>query len=109
MANYNFTMQRSFIPLILTVYIIIFSILAFAIVGAFDEIFRSLGATLPMQTELLLSSYKYWGILAVIPAIAFYNSLQKDVKVSASLLIGTIFISILLLLFTIWGIYSPVL
>jgi len=92
-----------------TVYLALFSLGAFIVFGKFGKLFVSLNVKLPIQTELLMGSYKYWGILAILSAIALFKVKQAKNNKFMWLVAATLIVSILLIPLALWGVYSPIL
>lgn len=92
-----------------TIYFSLFAYGAFIFIQQFEQIFNSFDAELPIQTTILIGSYRYWGILAVISGIVVYKVSKNKNSQLMKLLAWLIAFSCLLALFAIWGVYSPVL
>jgi hypothetical protein len=92
-----------------TLYFGLFAYGAFLFVQQFESIFDSFEVELPIQTSILIGSYRYWGILSFISAIVLYKVSKGKSSRSMKLLIWLFILSLLLVPFAIWGVYSPVL
>lgn len=92
-----------------TLYFSVFAYGVFIIIQQFESVFDSFATELPIQTSLLMGSYRYWGILGVISAFIVFKVSQRKSSQSMKVLIWLIVLSLLLIPFAIWGIYSPVL
>ena len=92
-----------------TVYFGLFAYVSFLFIQQFETIFDSFGSELPIQTSILIGSYRYWGILGIISAFILYNVSKGKSGNSMKLLIWLLILSLLLVPFAIWGVYSPVL
>lgn len=92
-----------------TVYFSLFAYGTFLFIQQFESIFDSFEAELPIQTSILISSYRYWGILGLISAFVLYKVSKGKSSRSMKLLIWLFVLSLLLVPFAIWGVYSPVL
>ncbi|KKO47513.1 hypothetical protein VT06_16685 [Arsukibacterium sp. MJ3] len=92
-----------------TLYFGLFAYGAFILIQQFESIFDSFEAELPIQTSILIGTYRYWGILGLISAFILYKVSKGKSSKSMKLLIWLFVLSLLLVPFAIWGIYSPVL
>ncbi|NRA53958.1 MAG: hypothetical protein HRU23_07410 [Gammaproteobacteria bacterium] len=92
-----------------TLYFGLFAYGAFLVIQQFERIFDSFEAELPIQTYVLIGTYRYWGILGLISAFILYKVSKGKSSKSMKLLICLFVLSLLLVPFAIWGIYSPVL
>ena len=92
-----------------TLYFSLFSYGAFIIINEFEKIFKSFEADLPLQTSLLIGTYRYWGIFALISTFILLNVSKCKSNKAMTLLTLLIVLSVLLVPLTIWGLYSPVL
>jgi hypothetical protein len=92
-----------------TLYFGLFAYGAFILIKEFENVFDSFESELPFQTSLLIGTYRYWGILGLISAFILFKVSKCKSSKSMSLLIWLGVLSILLVVFAIWGIYSPVL
>ncbi|WP_448567713.1 hypothetical protein [Thalassotalea ganghwensis] len=92
-----------------TLYFGLFAYGAFLIIQEFENVFNSLEAELPIQTAILISTYRYWGILALVSAFVVYKVSKGHSGKSMKLLVWLLALSFLLVVFAVWGIYSPVL
>ena len=92
-----------------TLYFGLFAYGAFLFIQQFERIFDSFEAELPIQTSILIGSYRYCGILGLISAFVLYKVIKGKSSRSMKLLIWLFVLSLLLVPFAIWGVYSPVL
>jgi hypothetical protein len=92
-----------------TLYFGLFAYGAFLVIQDFEKIFDSFEIELPIQTSILIASYRYWGILGLISAFILYKVSKGKCSESMKLLICLFVLSLLLVPFAIWGVYSPVL
>jgi hypothetical protein len=92
-----------------TLYFGLFAYGAFLVIQDFEKIFDSFEIELPIQTSILIASYRYWGILGLISAFILYKVSKGRSSKSMKLLIWLFVLSLLLVPFAIWGVYSPVL
>jgi hypothetical protein len=92
-----------------TLYFSVFAYGAFIIIQQFESVFDSFESELPIQTSLLIGSYRYWGILGLISAFILFKVSKCKSSKSMNVLIWLAVLSLLLIAFSIWGIYSPVL
>lgn len=92
-----------------TLYFGLFAYGAFLVIQEFENVFNSLEADLPIQTSILVISYRYWGILGLISAFVLYKVSKGQSSKSMTLLTWLFLLSLLLVVFAVWGIYSPVL
>jgi type II secretory pathway component PulF len=92
-----------------TLYFGVFAYGAFLFIQQFESIFDSFETELPIQTSILISSYRYWGVLGLISAFVLYKVCKGKSSRSMKLLIWLFVLSLLLVPFAIWGVYSPVL
>jgi type II secretory pathway component PulF len=92
-----------------TLYFGLFAYGAFILIQQFESIFDSFEAELPIQTSILIGTYRFWGILGLISAFILYEVSKGRSRKSMKLLIWLLVLSLLLVPFAIWGIYSPVL
>jgi type II secretory pathway component PulF len=92
-----------------TIYFSLFAYGAFLFIQQFESIFDSFGANLPMQTAILIGSYRYWGLLGLVSAFILFKVSKVKSSRSMKLLIWLFVLSLLLVPFAIWGVYSPIL
>ena len=92
-----------------TLYFSLFAYGAFLFIKEFEGIFDSFETELPIQTSILIGSYRYWGILGLISAFILYKVSKGKNGKSMKLLVWLFVLSLLLVPFAIWGLYSPVL
>jgi len=93
---------------IATVYFGLFAYGAFLFIKQFEQVFDSFETVLPIQTTILIGAYRYWGVLGLVSAFILYRISKSQSGRSMKLLVWLFVFSLLLVLFTIWGIYSPV-
>jgi len=91
-----------------TLYFSLFAYGAFFFIKEFESIFNSFAADLPIQTVILISTYRYWGILGLISALVLYKVNKGQSSGLMKVLAGLFVLSLLLVPFAIWGVYSPV-
>lgn len=94
---------------IATLYFALFSIGAYWIISQFEEIFDSFGMEMPIQTSVIMGSYRYWGVLAVISAFILFRVSQSRSNKAMDILVWLVVLSLLLIPFIIWGLYGLVL
>ena len=58
---------------IATVYFGLFACAAFLFIRQFEEIFDSFETVLPIQTTILMGTYRYWGVLGLASAFILYK------------------------------------
>lgn len=92
-----------------TLYFGLFAYGSFICIKEFEHVFDSFESELPIQTSLLIGTYRYWGILGLISAFVLLKVSKSKSSKSMSVLIWLSVLSILLVVFAIWGVYSPVL
>ncbi len=92
-----------------TLYFSVFAYGAFILIQQFEIVFDSFESELPIQTSLLIGSYRYWGILGLISAFILFRVSKRKSSNEMKVLTWLIVLSLLLIPFAIWGIYSPVL
>jgi type II secretory pathway component PulF len=92
-----------------TLYFGFFAYGAFVVIREFEAIFESFETELPIQTSLLIGSYRYWGVLGLISVFILFKVSKCKSSKSMKLLVWLVVLSILLVPLTFWGIYSPVL
>ena len=92
-----------------TIYFSLFAYVAFLVIQDFEKTFDSFEIELPIQTSILIASYRYWGILGLISAFIIYKVSKGKSSKSMKLLIWLFVLSLLLVPIAIWGVYSPVL
>jgi hypothetical protein len=91
-----------------TLYFSFFAYGAFIFIKEFESAFDSFESALPIQTSLLIGTYRYWGILGLISAFILFKVSKSKSSKSMTILIWLSVLSILLVVFAIWGLYSPV-
>ena len=80
----------------------------------FIKVFSKLGAELPLTTQYLLQSYRYWIYLLIIPLIIFILSfvkkeISKNMKKTLSILLVSLIIFFLGMLPVIYsGVFLPI-
>jgi len=94
---------------IATLYFGLFAYGAFVFIKQFESVFDSFEAELPIQTSILIGTYRYWGILGLISAFILYKVSKVQSRESMKLLTWLFLLSLLLVPFAIWGVFSPVL
>lgn len=92
-----------------TLYLGLFAYGAFFIIHQFENVFKSFNAELPLQTTLLVGSYRYWGVLGLISAIILVKVSKRKSSKAMKVLAWLIVLSAMLVPLAIWGLYSPVL
>ncbi len=92
-----------------TLYLGLFAYGSFIFIREFETVFDSFKSELPIQTSLLIGTYRYWGILGLISTFILFKVTKCKSSKSMSVLIWLSVLSILLVVFAIWGVYSPVL
>jgi len=92
-----------------TFYFGLFAYGAFIFISEFEKVFDSFESELPIQTSLLIGTYRYWGILGLISAFILFKVSKCKSSKSMTVLIWLSILSILLVVFAVWGVYSPVL
>ena len=90
-----------------TLYFALFSVGAYWLIHQFEEIFEAFGTELPIQTGILIGSYKYWGISAVVSAFILVKVNRSENHKAMIILALLVVLSLLLVPFTIWGLYGP--
>jgi len=97
------------VTMVSTLYFVLFAYGAYLTIQPFEKIFVSFKAELPLQTSLLIDTYRYWGILSFISAYVLYKVCKGEGGNFNKLLTFLFILTILLVPFAIWGIWSPVL
>jgi len=92
-----------------TLYFSLFTYGSFVFIKQFESVFDSFETELPIQTLILIGSYRYWGVLGLISAFILFKVSKCKSSKSMKVLIWLVVLSILLVPFAIWGVYSPVL
>ncbi len=92
-----------------TLYLTLFSFGAYWFIHQFEEVFEAFGTELPLHTGVLIGSYKYWGISAVISAFVLFIVNQSENRKAMVILALLVVLSLLLVPFTIWSLYGPAL
>lgn len=92
-----------------TLYFGLFAYGAFVVIREFETIFASFETELPIQTSLLIGSYRYWGVLGLISAFILFKVSKCKSSKSMKVLVWLVVLSLLLVPLSIWGVYSPVL
>lgn len=98
---------RLLLPLIGMVQVLAVAAVAAFFVPHFVDLFRHFGAELPHITRLLVATYRWWPLLALlVPAIwLVWPQPSRDI---AALVLGVI-LALLLSAFGIWACYTPLL
>ena len=91
-----------------TLYFSLFAYGAFIFIKEFESVFDSFESELPIQTSLLIGTYRYWGILGLVSAFILFKVSKSKSSKSMTVLVWLSVLSILLVVFAIWGLYSPV-
>lgn len=94
---------------IATLYFGLFAYGAFILVEQFEHVFDSFEAELPIQTSILIGTYRYWGILGFISAFILYKVSKVQSRKLMKLLGWLFLLSLLFVAFALWGVFSPVL
>lgn len=76
-------------------------------IPTFEELYRSFDADIPVLTKVVLSTYKYWLGLALIPIPLVYL-LEQSKKWQATILYFLLALAILLIPLTIIALYLPI-
>lgn len=77
------------------------------VIPTFEELYRSFGVDIPVLTKVVLSTYKYWLGLALIPIPLVYL-LKQSKKWQATILYFLLALAILLIPLTIIALYLPI-
>ena len=107
MSKFNSQLQIA-LASISTLYFALFSFGAYWLIHRFEEIFESFGQELPIQTVILMSSYRYWGISAVVSAFILFKVCQSENSKAMIILAWLAVLSLLLIPFAVWSVYSPI-
>ncbi len=92
-----------------TTYFALFAYIAFIVIQQFETVFDSFENELPIQTSILIGSYRYWGLLSLISAFVLFKVNKGKSSKAMKALVWLVVLSLLLIPFAIWGIYSPTL
>ena len=107
MSKFNSQLQIT-LASISTLYFALFSFGAYWLIHKFENIFESFDKEIPIQTAILLGSYKYWGISAVVSAFILFKVCQSENNKAMVILAWLAVLSLLLVPFTIWSLYGPI-
>jgi type II secretory pathway component PulF len=97
-----------------TILLSVIAVLAFYAVPIFQTLFENFEAEIPANTQLVISSYKYWIIFAFIPLViavkAYKNKEMTKTfsKYAGWLSIAAFVFAWLLLAFTVSAMYEPI-
>ena len=102
------------LSIVLTLLLYIFAVGAYFIIPSFSEVFHGFGTELPLITNLILGSYKYFIVLPLFGSAICVNmflrsewSVQYQYYVFGSLL-GLLIIAFALIPLIIWAMYAPI-
>ena len=70
--------------------------------------FKAFGADLPTHTVILMGSYRYWGISAVVSAIILFKVYASENDKAMIILAWLAVLSLLLIPFTVWSVYGAI-
>lgn len=77
------------------------------VIPTFEELYRSFGVDIPVLTKVVLSTYKYWLGLALIPIPLVYL-LKQSKKWQATILYSLLALAILIIPLAIIALYLPI-
>ncbi len=83
-------------------------------IGEFEKLLNEMGGTTPSLTNLYLSSYKYWSVLAIFPLFILIKTLpsQKNptlqYRVTSFVLIAHMIFGLMIFIGTIFAMYAPI-
>jgi len=107
MSKFNSQLQIT-LASISTLYFALFSFGAYWLIHRFEEVFEAFGEELPIQTAILMGSYRYWGLSAVASAFILFKVCQSENNKAMVILAWLAVLSLLLIPFTVWSVYSPI-
>ena len=90
-----------------TLYFSLFSIGSYWFIHQFEEVFEAFGTSLPIQTSVIIGSYRYWGISALVSAFVLFKVSQSENHKAMVILAWLVALSLVIVPFTIWGLYGP--
>lgn len=111
------SIKRTFmiiISIVITLMLFIFSIGAFFVIPDFIILLKNLDSEVPVLTNIIIYSYKYWLLLpfiALIINIIVWRSNEVIPKRNVyylGALFGLLFIAITLFVLTVLGMYAPI-
>ena len=80
---------------------------ALIVVPQFQDVFTDFGATLPLQTKVLLATYRWWGVV-VLGTLGLWALWPNPSNKGAAALIFGLASAMLLFLFGAWAAYAPI-
>lgn len=80
---------------------------ALLVVPPFQSVFADFGAPLPLQTRLLLATYHWWGMIVFVTLGLWALWPRPSSRGIAALTFG-LASAMLLFLFGLWAVYSPI-
>ena len=86
----------------------IVAIAVFLVIPSFQEVFTNVGADLPLETKILMATYRWWGLVVLTTLclwLVWPNS--SNLKASVALAFGIISAGFLFL-FAVWAAYAPI-
>lgn len=79
------------------------------LVSDFIELFENTNSELPFQTSFIISTYMFWALLSVPSFYSSYLLITKE-TINSWWFVAFSVVSVLVILpFTVWGLYAPVL
>ena len=102
------------LTLISGITILIFGIGALLIIPEFDALFSGFGGDLPFMTKILITSYRYWLMLLIVPIaiyVVFLNKNELSIRTEKTIKITLIAILVfcgLLIPIVVISMYLPV-
>lgn len=80
---------------------------AFLVVPVFQETFVNAGAQLPLETRILLTTFRWWGIVVLVTLGLWVLWPMRSSKGTVALAFGVVS-AMLLFQFGIWAVYAPI-
>ena len=100
--------QRA-LAVLVTLLVVGFYVNVFFLLPEFDSIFRNAGLMIPWHTQVVLDTYKFWFLFLVMALVGFALVWWRQSRHGWYLLVAAVVSVLVLMPFTIWALYQPVL
>ncbi len=80
---------------------------ALFVVPRFAEVFAGFGAELPLETRLLLATYRWWMAFPVLVVVIGMAWPKPNDRATAAVISG-LFLAIAMVVFVTWACYAPI-
>ena len=96
------------VALVLGLIVLLFTAYTQFMISGFLEVFLDIGKELPQSTRLIFATYRWWLLLALAAVVGVYLVTFRQRKLGWWPLGVSVFLAAILLPFTVWSMYAPV-